>query len=125
MMEDKMKEKDIRNVLKPAFDRDQASDAPDFDKVWANAEIALGNSRRRFRLASGVAAVLALAVIAATLWPSQQAELSDDYLIADALMNSTLWSAPSDSLMPEHQFDIYQEIPFLIESTNSLEGTLL
>lgn len=125
MTEDKMKENDIRKFLKPAFDRQQANDAPDFDKVWANAEIVRGNSRRRFRLASGVAAALALAVIAATLWPSQQVELSDDYLIADALMNSTLWSAPSDSLMPEHQFDIYQEIPFLIESTNSLEGTLL
>ena len=120
-----MKEADIRRSLQPAFDREQANDAPGFDEVWAKAEVAYGDSRRKFRLISGVAAVLALAVIAATLWPSQQAELSDDYLIADALMNSTLWSAPSDSLMPEHQFDIYREIPFLIESTNSLEGTLL
>jgi hypothetical protein len=124
MTEDEMKEADIRNSLKPAFDREQARDAPGFDALWAKAELAYGKQRKT-RLFSAVAAVLAMAVIAATLWPSQQAELHDDYLIADALMNSTLWSAPSDSLMPEHQFDIYQEIPFLIESTNSLEGTLL
>ena len=125
MMEDKMNEKDIQKTLKPAFDQEQASDVPDFDKMWANAERAHSHSRRKFRLASGVAAAVALAVMAATFWPAQQAELSDDYLIADALMNSTLWSAPSDSLMPEHQFDIYQEVPLLIESTHSLEGTLL
>lgn len=120
-----MKEADIRRSLKRAFDSEHVNDAPDFDEVWAKAEAAHRDSQRKVRLIGGVAAVLALAVIAATLWPSQQAELSDDYLIADALMNSTLWSAPSDALMPEHQFDIYQEIPFLIESTNSLEGTLL
>jgi len=120
-----MNDENIRDKLKSAFRQTHTSDAPDFDALWTNAEIAYGKSRRRTRFVSGVAAVLALAVIVASLWPSQQAELSDDYLIADALMNSTLWSAPSDALMPEHQFDIYQEIPFLIESTDSLEGTLL
>jgi hypothetical protein len=120
-----MNEENIRKRLGPAYKQTHTEDVPDFDKVWANAEAAYSASRRRARFVRGIAAVLALAVIAATLWPSQQAELSDDYLIADALMNSTLWSAPSDSLMPEHRFDIYQEIPFLIESTISLEGTLL
>ena len=124
-MEDEMKEADIRRALKPAFDREQVNAAPGFDEVWAKSEAAYRYSQRKVRLLGGVAAVLALAVIAATLWPSQRAEFSDDYLIADALMNSTLWAAPSDTLMPEHQFDIYREIPLLIESTNSLEGTLL
>ena len=122
MMEDEMKEADIRRSLKPAFEQEQAT--PGFDAMWTKAELA-HDQQRKVRMFSGVAAVLAMVVIAATLWPSQQAELHDDYLIADALMNSTLWSAPSDSLMPEHQFDIYQEIPFLLESTNTLEGTLL
>jgi hypothetical protein len=27
--------------------------------------------------------------------------------------------------MPEHQFDIYQDIPFLMESTDIQEGSLL
>ena len=115
-----MNEENIRKSLKPAFEKTQTSNAPGFDDVWAKAETAYSDSQRRFRVIGGIAAVLAAAVIIATLWPAQQAELSDDYLIADALMNSTMWSAPSDSLMPEHQFDIYQEIPFLLESTNSL-----
>ena len=121
-----MKETDIRRSIRPAFDRQQKSvDVPGFDEMWAQAEVTYNAAQRKFRLLSGVAAVLALAVIAATLWPAQQAELRDDYLIADALLNSTLWSAPSDSLMPAYEFDIYQEIPLLFESTNSLEGTLL
>jgi hypothetical protein len=54
----------------------------------------------------GVAAVIAVAVIVAGLWSAQQDVPGDDYLIANALMNSTLWSVPSDLLLPEHQFDI-------------------
>jgi hypothetical protein len=46
-------------------------------------------------------------------------------MIADALMNSTTWTAPSDVLMPDHQFDIYRDIPVLDQSTISEEGTLL
>jgi len=41
------------------------------------------------------------------------------------LLGTTGWSAPSDSLMPDHQFDIYQDIPVLIESTETYGGTLL
>jgi hypothetical protein len=40
-------------------------------------------------------------------------------------MNSTLWSAPSDVLMPEHAIDIYQDIPDMPVSTDFIEGTLL
>ena len=92
-----MNEENIRKKLEPAYKQTHTDDIPDFDKVWANAEAAYGDSRRQTRVVRGIAAVLAVAVIAATLWPSQQAEFSDDYLIADALMNSTSWSAPSDS----------------------------
>lgn len=73
----------------------------------------------------GIAAAVAVIGITLGLWPERQAELTDEFLIADSLLNSTSWAAPSDSLMPEHQFDIYQEIPFLNESTNSQEGSLL
>ncbi len=124
-MEAVMNEEDIRKILKPAFEETRDANMPDFDAAWARAQSAHGNLRRRSRMLRGIAAMLVLAVSGSLFWLSQQAEVSDDFLIADALMNSTLWSAPSDSLMPEHQFDIYQEIPFLIESTDSLEGTLL
>jgi len=60
-----------------------------------------------------------------SLLPEGPSELDDEYLIADALMNSTSWTAPSDSLMPQHQFDIYREIPFPDPSTISEEGSLL
>ena len=33
------------------------------------------------------------------------------------LMDSTYWSAPSDVLLPDREFDIYQDLPELFEST--------
>ncbi len=120
-----MNEEDIRKSLRPAFDEAESSEVPGFNEVWGNAEIVLGDSARRNKVFGGIAAAIVVMGLVASLWPAQRSELSDDYLIVDALLNSTSWSAPSDSLMPEHQFDIYQEIPFLIESTISQEGTLL
>jgi hypothetical protein len=119
-----MNENQVKQDLKSAYQAAERKPPP-FNEVWAAAEVAHGRMRRRFRVIGGLAAAVAVIAITAGLWPEQQAELTDEFLIADALMNSTSWSAPSDSLMPEHQFDIYQEIPFLNESTNSQEGTLL
>ena len=120
-----MNETDIQKSLKSAFDEAESSNAPSFDKVWANAESAFTSSRRRHTVFGGAAAAIAVLGIIVSLWPTQQAALNDDYFIADALLNSTMWSAPSDSLLPAHQFDIYQEIHFLNESTPLQEGTLL
>ena len=120
-----MSEKEIKDALQGAF-RSMEKTPPSFDETWAAAERRNQASRqRKWRVAGGMAATVALAAITALLWPQQEAELTDDYLIADALMNSTSWTAPSDRLLPEHQFDIYQEIPALVPSTNSQEGTLL
>ena len=96
-----------------------------FDEVWAAAEMRHRQAGRRYRTFSGIAAAVAMVAIVAGLWPAQQTEMADEYLIADSLLNLTQWSAPSDALMPQHQFDIYQEIPFLMESTDLEEGTLL
>ena len=120
-----MNDENIRKSLKPAFDEAESSEVPGFTEVWANAEVALGESLRRNKVFGGVAAAIVVMGLVASLWPAQRIAPGDDYLIVHALLNSTTWSAPSDSLMPEHQFDIYQEIPFLIESTISQEGTLL
>jgi hypothetical protein len=119
-----MNEDQVRKGLKEAYQSAEGK-PPSFDSVWAAAEAAHGRSRNRLKVVGGFAAAVALIGITVSLWPEQQAELPDEFLIADALMNSTSWTAPSDSLMPEHQFDIYQDIPFLIESTKSPEGTLL
>lgn len=114
----------IRQALKAAY-RSAERKPPAFDDMWAAAETRQLRSRRRRRAAGGVAAAAALIVITIGLWPGHRAVVSDEFLIADALMNSTSWSAPSDSLMPQHQFDIYQGIPLLDESTISQEGSLL
>lgn len=118
-----MSEQEIRNNLKRAFAAAEVQ-PPSFDQVLANAEAARARSRR-YRLSGGIAAAVAVAAVIAALWPTQQEELTDDYLIADSLLNSTSWPAPSDTLMPERQFDIYQELPLLMESTQTREGSLL
>lgn len=120
-----MSDNDIKELLKDAHGAVQRPELHAFDKVWAAAELQHQNERRRYATFSGWAAALAMVAIVAGLWFSQEAGMSDDYLIADALLNNTQWSAPSDTLMPKREFDIYQEIPFLMESTDLEEGALL
>ena len=120
-----MSDKAIKDALRSAY-RSAERTPPPFDAVWAAAERQHAETgRRRFRVQGGLAAAIALAALSILLWPRQEAELTDEFLIADALMNSTSWTAPSDSLLPEHQFDIYRDIPVLAPSTNSQEGSLL
>lgn len=120
-----MNENYIQRKLKEAYDASQPARTSSFNETWASAKARFERSQHRYRVIGGIAAAVAVIGLAIGLWPARQAEFDDDYLIADALLNSTSWSAPSDMLMPEHQFDIYREIPFLIESTNSQEGSLL
>lgn len=120
-----MTDNDIKERVKDAHGAVQRPEPPAFDKLWAAAESRQQNERRRYASFSGVAAALAIIAIVAGLWSSQETGTKDDYLITDSLLNTTRWSAPSDALMPAHEFDIYQEIPFLMESTDPEEGTLL
>ena len=120
-----MSDDDIEDVLRNALGAVHKAEPPVFDDVWCAAEQRHQRSRRRYATFSGVAAALAVVAVVAGLWSSQQAGMNDDYLIADSLLNSIQWSAPSDALMPQHQIDIYQEIPFLMESTDLYEGPLL
>jgi len=121
----KMSDKNTREQLQKALAIAHAEQTPPFADVWAAAERRHEVSRKRYAGFAGIAAAIAIAVSAVGLWSANEAEMADEFLIADALMNSTQWSAPSDWLMPEHRFDIYQEIPLLIESTESQEGSLL
>lgn len=85
--------------------------APDFASVWAAA-----TARSRSVRTIITAAVLAIVAFVAIGLP--QTERHPDFVSVDDLMASTRWTAPSDTLLPQHQFDIYQEIPRLIESTD-------
>jgi hypothetical protein len=114
-----MKDEDqsLREALQDEQQRMDAP-APDFAAVWAAAE---AQARPRHRFAAPVAVAL-IAIIAVTLL------LPDDdptYVDVEELLTSTSWIAPSDTLLPQHQFDIFREIPRLIESTESADGALL
>lgn len=98
---------------------------PGFEAAYAAAE---GRSRARYRMRfTGLAAAAAIAAIALTLLPDQQDEFT--YIKLEELTSTTSWSAPSDSLLPQHQFDLYRELPGMFESTdmstNTDEGALL
>lgn len=120
-----MSEKDLQQNVRRAFSALESQEPPKFDDVWAAAERKYGQSRRRYATLGGIAAAVAVVAIAMNFWQEQAPVADDEFLIADALMNGTGWLAPSDALMPEHQFDIYQEIPTLMESTDLQEGSLL
>jgi len=107
-----------------AAQRKADGSAPEFDKVFGASEQRL-QSRRKMQFV-GLAAAAVLAVLALGLLPTQE---QITYVDTEELVATTFWSAPSDSLLPDHQFDIYRELPELFESTgmstNSETGALL
>ncbi len=95
--------------------------APDFDAVMVVAAQKIHASRRlRF---GGFVAAVAVAALAFALMPGPE----ETYIYVDLkeLEATTSWSAPSDSLLPQHQIDIYRDLPRLFESTETDGGTLL
>ena len=105
--------------------READGTAPDFAVTFTAAQ-SRATSRRRFQY-TAVAAAAVVAAIALGLLPAQKDEFT--YVDVDELTATTQWSAPSDSLLPQHRFDIYRELPRLFEamdvSTDSDGGTLL
>ena len=120
-----MDDERLKNRVRQAFDERQTSAPADFDTTWAAATARHRRARRNYTTAAGVATAAALVVAVIGFMSSNESRVTDEYLIADALMNSTRWSAPSDVLMPEHRFDIYRELPSFYESTDTQDGTLL
>lgn len=88
--------------------------APAFDEIWRRAERRGAVQRRRYARFASVAAAAAIAVI---VLGSEGPHVEQDYVEVADLLETTYWTAPSDTLMPEHQFDIYQDMPVLFEST--------
>lgn len=100
-------------------------EAPDFNTIF---EVAERQSRVRHRVQlTGLAAAATIAVVALGLLSTQEDEFI--YVDVEELTATTQWSAPSDSLLPQHQFDLYRDLPGMFESTdmstNTDEGALL
>ena len=113
----------LRVALRDAQASVEKGDVPEFDRVWAAAKARARTLRRQRRAVAGSVAAAAVAAIVFGLLVPRQVELR--FVDEDELLGTTSWSAPSDGLLPEHQFDIYQEIPVLIESTETYGGALL
>lgn len=113
----------LRTALREAQARAETARAPDFERTWAAARARAARVRSRQRVLAGSAAAAAVAAVAfGLLLPSAN---EPHYIEAADLLGTTYWSAPSDSLLPDHQIDIYEDIPVLIESTESYGGALL
>ena len=99
-------------------------DEPGFDDLFARAEREYRSAARRPLLAAAVASVAVLVVVLSVLQPAEVAP-PPEWIEVDGLLDTTSWVAPSDILLPEHEFDIFTEMPTLIESTDSAGGALL
>ena len=115
--DDSLRERVIR-----AWQRGVDEEAPSFDRVWQAAQERRASARKHYRNIAGVAAVAAAAVIALN-WQSPVEE--SNYVEIAELLESTSWTAPSDVLLPDRRFDIYQDMPELFESTEPAGGALL
>lgn len=113
----------LRNAVRAAQASAERVPAPEFEDVWTAAGTRERWARnRQFFLAGSVAVVAVLAIAFGLMTPVDE---KWQYIDEDELFETTGWSAPSDSLLPNHEFDIYQNIPVLIESTESYGGALL
>ena len=117
-------DQEIRASLQ-ASQRQADGQAPEFNMIFDEAE-RQSRSRHRIQLA-GLAAAAAIAVLALGLLPTQDEDFV--YVDLEELTATTQWSAPSDSLLPQHQFDLYRDLPGMFDSTDmstkSYEGALL
>ena len=113
----------LQKAIRAAHTRAESTPVPEFERVWAAATARAGATRKRQYLFAGTAAVAAAVAIAFGL----RAPMDDDWGYIDEyeLLETTTWSAPSDSLLPSREFDIYQSVPVLIESTETYGGALL
>jgi len=122
-----MNDSELKDLLQDAMRKVRPESPPAFDVAWAAAGARHRRSRRYAALGGTAAAIALVAIVALVtgLPPGERVPPDDEYMIADALLNSTHWQAPSDALLPQYRDDIYGEIPPLMESTDINEGSLL
>ena len=99
----------------------EPSQAPPFEATWAAAEQRRGGRRYGYGLGAAAAAVTAAVIVLS----NSGVPPTESYVEVADLMNSTYWAAPSDVLLPDREFDIYQDLPELFESTEPAGGALL
>ncbi len=118
-----MTDDNVLRELKGAYAAFEAGRVTPFEDVFGAAEARLQRTRRRRRVVFAAAAAAAIA--AALLHALLPGQPDWQYVDPELFTTSTSWAAPSDVLLPERRIDIYEEIPVLIESTETDEGALL
>jgi len=118
-------DQNLKSHLKSSFELKSNEPAPDFEKTWQAAESRYLKSKRRYRMISGIAASAVMIAIVLSMQSQGPTPQLPELNLADGIMSSTQWSAPSDVLMPKHSVDVYQDIPSLGESSELPEGSLL
>ncbi len=103
----------------------EAAPIPNFDDVFgrAEAELARRTCRRYLSVAGAVASVAVVAIALLVFAPEEAPQ--PEPLQVRGLLDSTSWVAPSDVLLPEREFDIFEDLPEPMESTDPAEGALL
>ena len=94
---------------------------PSFGTTWQAAQERHAAGRRHYRRFAEAAAVVAAVVVALYAQPPA----GESYIEVADLLESTYWTAPSDALLPDRKFDIYQDMPVIFESTEPAGGALL
>ena len=104
----------LRRRVRESWPREDGDDVPPFDTVWRHAEARFAASRRRYARLAVIAAALG---VVAVIFGTRPAVEEPPYIEMAELLNSTYWAAPSDTRLPQREFDIYQDLPELFEST--------
>ncbi len=112
--------RNLKNALRAASDAADGT-APDFERLFAGAERQVLRSRRVRYSGLAAAAVTAILVLSQQLITDRQFT----YVNVDELVATTSWSAPSDTLLPQYQINLYRDLPELFGSTDIDEGALL
>ena len=114
----------LREQVSRAWQNAAGGGHPAFDELWHAALQQHDNSRQHYRRFASVAAIVAAVVVGLNLQtPTPMGE--SPYIEMTDLLDSTYWTAPSDALLPEREFDIYHDMPVLFESTEPVGGALL
>ncbi|MDH3266445.1 MAG: hypothetical protein OEM25_05715 [Gammaproteobacteria bacterium] len=111
----------LREQLLHAWRQNAGRQVPSFDQSWQAAAKRHAAGRRNYRRFAAVAAITAAIVITMNV----QLPAEDPFIEVADLLETTYWVAPSDVLLPHREFDIYQDMPVIFESTKPAGGTLL
>jgi len=100
-----------------------AGAAPSFERVFTAAQEQ--SQPRRFEVDWLATAVVVAAAITVVLSGARPVPSEVEFVQVAELLGTTSWIAPSDTLLPERDFDLYEDLPTLLESTRPAGGALL